>query len=292
MPPIAERVRTLAATSSVARVSLDGVPCPATGGVDERGRPVLLVRPGEPLHGLREDAVVAVNLTATRRLGAAEHPRGLLEVQGWAMAVPAEEARAAAVAVAARSADEALFTALERFGEPSAPRLLRLDVAQVVYLTGHESGVLDAGEYLDAVADPLTETAERVLAHVNEAHRAQLANGVAALLGEPALAGEGLLAEEGRLADQSWIAGEGPRGGTGHAGALHDDRVGSGAGAGGCGSPGAPGGSRCGEVWLWELDRYGATVRVEESLVRFPWPATVATGHDLEAALRGLMCTC
>ncbi|GAA2294471.1 hypothetical protein GCM10010149_48060 [Nonomuraea roseoviolacea subsp. roseoviolacea] len=283
MPPIAERVRTLAATSSVARVSVDGVPSPATGGVDERGRPVLLVRPGEPLHRLLDDAVVAVNLTATRRLGAAEHPRGLLEVQGWALAVPAEEARAAAVAVAARSADEALFTALERYGEPSAPRLLRLDVAQVVYLTGHESGVLDAGEYLDAVADPLAETAERVLAHVNEAHRAQLANGVAALLGEPALAGEG------------------PRGG-----ALHDDRPGGGGaggfdardpraggpGAGDCGGAGRSEGSWCGDVWLWELDRYGATVRVEESLVRFPWPETVATGQDLEAALRGLLCTC
>ncbi|MBN6055102.1 DUF2470 domain-containing protein [Nonomuraea sp. RK-328] len=259
MPPIAERVRTLAATSSVARVSVDGVPTPATGGVDGRGRPVLLVRPGEPLHGLRDDAVVAVNLTATRRLGESEHPRGLLEVQGWALAVPAEEARAAAVAVAARSADEALFTALERYGEPSAPRLLRLDVAQVVYLTGQDSGVLDADEYLDAVADPLAETAERVLAHVNEAHRAQLAGGVAALLGEPALAGEGL------------------RGETGHSAALR---------------PEASGSSWCREVWLWELDRYGATVRVEDSLVRFPWPETVRTGQDLEAALRGLMCTC
>ncbi|MEV0201694.1 DUF2470 domain-containing protein [Nonomuraea sp. NPDC050691] len=260
MPPIAERVRTLAATSTVARVSLDGVPSPATGGVDERGRPVLLVRAGEPLHRLRDDAVVAVNLTATRRLGEAEHPRGLLEVQGWALAVPAEEARAAAVAVAARSADEALFTALERYGEPSAPRLLRLDVAQVVYLTGQESGVLDADEYLDAAADPLAETAERVLAHVNEAHRAQLANGVATLLGEPALAG-----------------GPAQRG--------H--------GVTGCGAAaGAPAGAGCGEVWLWELDRYGATVRVEEALVRFPWSGTVRTGHDLELALRGLMCTC
>ncbi|NUW34145.1 DUF2470 domain-containing protein [Nonomuraea sp. SMC257] len=286
MPPIAERVRTLAATSSVARVSLDGVPSPATGGVDDRGRPVLLVRPGEPLHGLHDDAVVAVNLTATRRLGEAEHPRGLLEVQGWALAVPAEEARAAAVAVAARSADEALFTALERYGEPSAPRLLRLDVAQVVYLTGHESGVLDAGEYLDAVADPLAETAERVLAHVNEAHRAQLANGVAALLGEPALAGEGLRGDGGHAGD-TWHAGD-----TGQAGAFHDDGPVGTAGAGGCGGAGPSGGSWCGDVWLWELDRYGATVRVEESLVRFPWPATVATGQGLEAALRGLMCTC
>ncbi|MET7459519.1 DUF2470 domain-containing protein [Nonomuraea sp. NPDC005501] len=265
MPPIAERVRTLAATSAVVRVTVDGVPSPATGGVDERGRPVLLVRAGEPLHGLGDDAVVAVNLTATRRLGEAEHPRGLLEVQGWAQAVPVEDARAAAVAVAARSADEGLFAALERYGEPSAPRLLRLDVAQVVYLTGQESGVLDADEYLDAGPDPLTETAERVLAHVNEAHRAQLANGVAALLGEPALMGEG--------------RGHGGRPGcSGRSGAV------------GTGAPAA--GAGCGEVWLWELDSHGATVRVDDDLVRFPWPARVGTGQDLEAALRGLMCTC
>ncbi|MDR8411945.1 DUF2470 domain-containing protein [Nonomuraea sp. 3-1Str] len=270
MPPIAERVRTLAATSAVVRVTVDGVPSPATGGVDERGRPVLLVRTGEPLHGLRDDAVVAGSLTATRRLGEAEHPRGLLEVQGWAQAVPVEEARAAAVTVAARSADEGLFAALERYGEPSAPRLLRLDVAQVVYLTGQESGVLDADEYLDAGPDPLTETAERVLAHVNEAHRAQLADGVAALLGEPALMGEGR-------------GHDGRPGCSGRSGPV-------GTGAPGAGAPGA--GAGCGEVWLWELDSHGATVRVDDDLVRFPWPARVGTCQGLEAALRGLMCTC
>jgi hypothetical protein len=201
--------------------------------VDECGRPVLLVRAGEALHGLREDAVVTVNLTAMRQLGDLTHPRGLIEVQGWAEPVPEGEARAAAVAVAAHSADESLFEALERFGERDAPRLLRVDVAQVVYLTGQESGLLDADDYLGAAPDPLAETAERVLAHVNASHRSQLTAGVSRQLGEAA-----------------------------------------------------------GEVWLWELDRFGATVRADESLVRFPWPRPAHSGVCLETALRGLLCTC
>ncbi|MFC4120335.1 DUF2470 domain-containing protein [Nonomuraea zeae] len=233
MLPIPERVRTLAATASVAKLSVDGAPSPARGGVDERGRPVLLVLPGEPLHGLREDAVVAVNLTAMRQLGTVTHPRGLLEVQGWAEAVPELEARAAAVAVAAHSADESLFDALERFGQRDAPRLLRLDVGQVVYLTGQESGLLDADDYLNACPDPLGETAERVLAHVNASHRPQLTAGVSRQLGE-----------------------------------------------------------QVGEVWLWELDRFGATVRVDESLIRFPWPIPAHSDLCLETAMRGLLCAC
>lgn len=232
-PPLPERIRTLAATASAAQLSVDGMSTPARGGVDGRGRPVLLVRPGEPLHGLRADAVVSVNLTAMRELGALEHPRGLLEVQGWAQAVPADEARDAAVSVSARCADEGLFEALERYGAPDAPRLLRLDVGQVVYLTGQESGVLDADDYLEAEPDPLTETAERVLAHVNGTHRAQLAAGVARQLAMPV-----------------------------------------------------------DEVWLWELDRYGATVRVDDSLVRFPWPTRAENELCLETALRGLLCGC
>jgi len=233
MLTIPERIRTLAASASLARLSVDGTPAPARGGVDERGRPVLLVRPGEVLHGLRDDAVVAVNLTAVRVLGQVEHPRGLIEVQGWAQAVPESDARGAAVAVAAHTADEALFEALERYGRPDAPRLLRLDVGQVVYLTGRDSGVLDADDYLDAAPDPLAATAERVLAHVNESHRAQLAGGVSRHLGEDA-----------------------------------------------------------GDVWLWELDRYGATVRVDDQLVRFPWPTPAHTALCLESALRGLLCAC
>jgi hypothetical protein len=233
MLTIPERIRTLALSASVGRLSVDGAPSPARGGVDGRGRPVLLVKPGEALHGLREDAVVAVNLTSMRVLGEVEHPRGLIEVQGWAQAVPECDARDAAVAVAARTADEALFDALERYGEPDAPRLLRLDIGQVVYLTGHDSGVLDADDYLDAAPDPLAATAERVLAHINESHRAQLAGGVSKQLGEPSA-----------------------------------------------------------EVWLWELDRFGATVRVDDQLVRFAWPTPAHTALCLETALRGLLCAC
>ncbi|PZG13614.1 DUF2470 domain-containing protein [Nonomuraea aridisoli] len=233
MLPIPERVRTLAATAGVAKLTVDGAPSPVRGGVDQRGRPVLLVLPGEPLHRVRDDAVAAVNLTAMRRLGPATHPRGLVEVQGWAEAVPEEEARSAAVTVAAHCPDEGLFEALERYGRADAPRLLRMDVGQVVYLTGQESGMLDADEYLGAAPDPLTEVAERVLAHVNESHRVQLAAGVVRQLGEPA-----------------------------------------------------------GEVWLWELDRLGATVRVDESLVRFPWPSAARSALCLETSLRSLLCTC
>lgn len=233
MLPIPERVRTLAATANVAKLTVDGAPSPARGAVDERGRPVLLVLPGETLHRVATDAVVAVNLTSTRRLGTVTRPRGLIEVQGWAEPVPQEQARAAAVTVAERCPDENLFDALERFGAPDAPRLFRLDIGQVVYLTEQESGTLDADDYLKAAPDPLAGVAERVLAHVNAAHRAQLAAGVADRLGEPA-----------------------------------------------------------GEVWLWELDRYGATVRVDEALVRFPWPRPARSMMCLETALRGLLCAC
>ncbi|MEU8248373.1 hypothetical protein [Nonomuraea sp. NPDC048916] len=45
MLPIPERIRTLATTARVARLSVDGTPSPAQGGVDDLGRPVLLVRP-------------------------------------------------------------------------------------------------------------------------------------------------------------------------------------------------------------------------------------------------------
>ncbi|MFD1934455.1 DUF2470 domain-containing protein [Nonomuraea mangrovi] len=235
-PPLPERIRTLAATSRAAQLVVDGVRCPVSGAADSRGRPVLLVRPGEVLHGLRGDAVVSVSLAATRRLGEVEHPRGLIEVQGWAEAVPEDEAREAAVAISAHSADEGLFEALERYGSPEAPRLLRLDVGQVVYLTGEESGTLDADEYLDASPDPLAEVAEQVLAHVNGSHRPQLAAGVGRLLGLPAES-----------------------------------------------------------AWLWELDRYGATVRLgddDPALVRFPWPVPAGTGLCLETALRAILCTC
>ncbi|MFC7587061.1 hypothetical protein ACFQYP_27555 [Nonomuraea antimicrobica] len=51
-------------------------------------------------------------------------------------------------------------------------------------------------------------------------------------------------------------------------------------------------GERADEVWLWELDRFGATVRVDESLVRFPWPTPARSSLCLETALRGLLCAC
>jgi hypothetical protein len=238
-PPLAERIRTLAACSAVGHVSVAGTDGPAraaVGGVDAAGRPVLLVRPGDELYGLRGDAVVTVDLSAVRAIGGVEHPRALLKVQGWAEAVPASAAREAAVAIAAHSPDEGLFEALEQYGADSAPRLLRVDVGQVVYLTGQESGVLDAEDYLEAAPDPLAEVAEQVLAHVNGSHRTQLAGGVARLLGLPAE-----------------------------------------------------------DAWLWELDRFGATVRVgveDPALVRFPWPSPVGTGQSLEESLRSLLCIC
>ncbi|MEU6998248.1 DUF2470 domain-containing protein [Nonomuraea sp. NPDC046570] len=238
-PPLPERIRTLAGASAVTHACVAGSPMPARrahGGVDASGRPLLLVRPGEELYGLRGDAVVTVDLNAVRMIGAVEHPRSLLKVQGWAEAVPPETAREAAIAIAAHSPDDALFEALERYGEAGAPQLLRVDVGQVVYLTGQESGVLDAEEYLEAAPDPLAEVAERVLAHVNGAHRPQLGAGVSQLLDAPAE-----------------------------------------------------------DAWLWELDRFGATVRLgveDPSLARFPWPEPVESGVSLESSLRALLCAC
>ncbi|GAA3804465.1 hypothetical protein GCM10022226_25440 [Sphaerisporangium flaviroseum] len=234
VPPISERIRSLATACVPTHVSLDGSAHAARGAVDDSGRPLLLVKPGEPLHAVadRDDVVVTVDLAATRTLGGVEHPRGLLKVHGWAQAVPAGEARDAAVAVAGRLPDEALFAAVE--GDPAGPRLFRVDVGYVIYLTGQESGMLDAEEYLGAGPDPVLETAERILGHVNLAHRDQLSKVVQTLLGEP--------------------------------------------------TP---------DVWLWELDRYGVTMRsgIEDpTLIRMPWPSPVDGPQALEQALSCLLC--
>ncbi|GAA1517614.1 hypothetical protein GCM10009677_58650 [Sphaerisporangium rubeum] len=232
VPPISERVRGLALTAAPTHVSLDGTAHTARGAVDEAGRPLLLVRPGEPLHTLRDEAVVTVDLTATRALAGIDHPRGLLKIQGWAEAVPEAGLRAAAVAVAARCPDESLFAAVEN--DPAGPRLFQVDVAQVIYLTGQESGMLDAEDYFGTGPDPLLEAAERMLAHVNGSHREQLHGALAVLLGHPVR-----------------------------------------------------------DAWLWELDRYGVTVRsgVEDpTLIRLPWPSPVTTPHALERALAAMLC--
>ncbi|GHH69693.1 hypothetical protein GCM10017673_20540 [Streptosporangium violaceochromogenes] len=233
-PPTPERIRTLAATAAPVHVSLagDGPPAaPARGGVDGAGRPVLLVLPGDPLHGASGEPVVSVELTANRSLGGAEISRGLLKVEGWAQAVPAAEARKTAVAIAERCPDEALFDTLE--GD-DGPRLLRVDVGRVIYLIGGESGILDAEEYLGAAPDPLLDDAERILRHVNDTHRAELEAALRFL-------------------------------------------------------PAAP----VRDVWLWELDRFGATVRYgtdRHTLIRLPWPAPVTGAEALERALRCLLC--
>ncbi|WP_214409087.1 DUF2470 domain-containing protein [Sphaerisporangium fuscum] len=234
VPPISERIRSLAAACEPTHVSLDGSAHAARGAVDGDGRPILLVKPGDPLHGLPAgtDAVVTVDLAAGRMLGGVEHPRGLLKVHGWAQAVPPEQAREAAVAVAGRRADEALFAAVE--GTPGGPRLFRVDVGYVIYLTGQESGMLDAEDYLGADPGPFPEAAERMLDHVNAAHRDGLRRAVESLTGGP-----------------------------------------------------AP------EVWLWELDRYGATVRsgiADPVLLRIPWPSPAGDLEALERALSCLMC--
>jgi hypothetical protein len=234
VPPISERVRGLAVTASPTHVSLDGTAHPARGGVDGAGRPLLLVKPGEPLHRLpaSEDAVVTVDLAAARTLGGVDHPRGLLKVHGWAQPVPTGELREVAVTVAGRCPDEALFAAVE--ATPSGPRLFRVDVGYVIYLTGQESGMLDAEDYLGTGPDPLFEAAESMLRHVNEAHRDALRRAVQALTGEP-----------------------------------------------------VP------DAWLWELDRYGATVRsgiADPTLIRIPWPEPAGDPKTLQRALHGLMC--
>ncbi|MDP9862327.1 MULTISPECIES: DUF2470 domain-containing protein [Streptosporangium] len=233
-PPIPERVRTLAAAAVPTHVSLAGTDrpaMPARGGVDGAGRPVLLVLPGDPLYDLRDEPVVTVDLTAGRSLGGREVSRGLLKVQGWTQAVPASEAWQSAAAIAESCPDEALFEALER---SDGPRLLRVDVGQVIYLAAPESGVLDGEEYLGAAPDPLMDGAERMLRHVNVTHRRQLETALRTLLDSPVS-----------------------------------------------------------EVWLWELDRFGATVRSgidSPTLVRLPWPTPATDVDSLEQALRCLLC--
>ncbi|PZG41826.1 DUF2470 domain-containing protein [Spongiactinospora gelatinilytica] len=233
--PISERVRTLAVGAAPTHVSVASSPrpaVPARGGVDPEGRPVLLVTPGHPLAGLPEQTVVTVDLIACRDLGGRRRTRGMLKVRGWLEPVPAHEARRSAVAVAEHCPDELLFQAVEEPGE--AARLLRVDVGQVIYLAGMESGVLEAEDYLSAAPDPCHESAERMIKHVNACHREQLTLAVRHL-----------------------------------AGALS-----------------AP------DVWLWELDRYGITVRAgldDPELLRLPWSRPATNARELEQALHCLI---
>ncbi|GAA5069652.1 hypothetical protein HNP84_001779 [Thermocatellispora tengchongensis] len=243
-PPIPERVRTLAATAVPTHVSLAGSPrpaVPARGGVDRAGRPVLLLPEEHPLYAVEPQTVATVDLIATRELAGAARPRGMLKAQGWLEPVPAADVRRSAVAIAETCPDEGLFAAVEAAAAeldgdspaPGTPRLLRMDIGQVIYLVGQESGVLDAEEYLGAAPDPLMAAAEAMIRHVNGCHREQLAHAVAHL-----------------------------------AGPLD------------------------GEVWIWELDRYGVTVRVglaDPTLIRLPWSRPVATQRGLESALHGLI---
>ncbi|MEU8274265.1 DUF2470 domain-containing protein [Microbispora bryophytorum] len=229
--PTPERVRTLAALAAPTHVSVarSSVPTAAArGGVDGRGRPVLLVKPGETLHGAPAETLVTVDLTASREVGGVERPRALLKVRGWTQPVPAAETRAAAVAIAEACPDEDLLAAVEGGG----PALLRVDLCHVIYMTGQESGVLGAESYLASAPDPLLPLAERMVRHVNETHSRQLREAAERLTGEPA--------QE--------------------------------------------------EVWLWELDRYGATLRPGPGhLVRVPWPTPVVTPAALEHAVACLM---
>jgi hypothetical protein len=237
-PSVAERVRTLAAVAVPTHVSVAGTGIPASvvrGGVDPQGRPVFLVKPSEVLYGTAEDSPVTVDLVATRGLGGVEHPRGLLKVHGWAQAVPVQDVRETAVSIAEECPDEDLFAVLEGGG----PKLLRVEVMRVVYLTCVESGVLDAADYLGSEPDPLLESAERAVRHINEHHRDQLARSVESI-----------------------------------------DSI-----------TGAPVPGSYSDVWLWELDRYGATVRVgPDRLVRLPWGETMPTAQDLQCALNHLLC--
>lgn len=233
-PPVPERVRTLAALAAPTHVSVAGSDVPAgvaRGGVDGRGRPVLLVKHGEVLHGAPAETLVTVDLAVGREVGGVERPRALLKVRGWTQPVPEAEARNAAVAIAERCPDEDLFTAVEGASAGGPARLLRVDVCHVVYLTGQESGVLDADAYLASAPDPLLPLAERMLRHVNESHSGQVRDAVERLTGEP-----------------------------------------------------AP------EAWLWELDRYGATLRPGPGhLVRVPWQAPATTAEALERAVACLI---
>ncbi|GAA0991912.1 hypothetical protein GCM10009555_080080 [Acrocarpospora macrocephala] len=230
-PPIPERVRTLAAGAAPTHVSVAGSVLPAAavrGGVDAEGRPVLLVKPAELLYDLTDEIVVTVDLVATRAIDGVDRARGMLKVRGWAQPVPPERIRDTAIAISERCPDEDLFAAIESRG----PRLLRVDAAQVVYLTGQESGVLDAEDYFTAAPDPLLDAAERILHHVNSSHRPQLVHAMTALLGTPV--------------------------------------------------PNA---------WIWELDRYGTTIRTApDHLLRLPWPTPATSPDELEHALASLMC--
>ncbi|GAB3892085.1 hypothetical protein [Microbispora bryophytorum] len=78
--------------------------------------------------------------------------------------------------------DEDLFAAVEGGG----PALLRVDVCHVIYLTGQESGLLDAESYLASAPDPLLPLAECIVRRVNESHSRQLREAAERLTGEPA----------------------------------------------------------------------------------------------------------
>ncbi|GLU46098.1 DUF2470 domain-containing protein [Nocardiopsis ansamitocini] len=183
-PSAIERVRSLAATATPTTAALaddPGTRFSVRGAVDHAGRAVLLIDEGHPLHEvLREtrhgcaDLAISVDLSALRHVGQTPTVRARLWCEGWVSVVPAGERREAALAIWEQVPDDELLAAVDHDPTPRTPLLARVEPAMVIYDTYDDSGVIDGGAYLEAAADPLVETAESLIGHVNDCHRDEL----------------------------------------------------------------------------------------------------------------------
>ncbi|GAA3734571.1 hypothetical protein HDA32_003871 [Spinactinospora alkalitolerans] len=183
-PSAIERVRSLAATATPTTAALADDPSArfsVRGAVDHAGRAVLLLDADHPLHEAlratrygRADLAVGVDLSALRHVGQTPTVRARLWCEGWVSAVPADERREAALAVWEGTPDEGLLAAVDNDPTPDAPLLARVEPAMVIYDTYDDAGIIDGDAFLAAPPDPLTRTAERIIAHVNDCHRDEL----------------------------------------------------------------------------------------------------------------------
>ncbi|HEV2638893.1 MAG TPA: hypothetical protein VGX23_27355 [Actinocrinis sp.] len=191
---MATRVRTLAATARAITVQTlhDGRTHPARGAVADDGRPILLLEPGTALHAALRAAAAdgparaaaRVTLQTPRELAGHNLVRANLGVCGWLTAVPEPQLRAAAVSIAEMCPDEALFSVLERFGDPDAPLLAELEVVSIDCDTMTTHTTLPARDYLAAETDPLAGAAENIIEHINAGHPYLIAPCLTTMLGE------------------------------------------------------------------------------------------------------------
>jgi hypothetical protein len=172
VPPPAERARTLTARGGTAAVLAAGAPDrtePALHHVYQDGSTVLLLPENHPLLAMLEltprgEVSAMIELTDTAPVALRRPVRGLLWITGWLHALDLQQARRAAVEVAAHRCDERLLD----LGYGS--RLLCLYPVFAVLSDAEGTAWLTPGDLDAAEPDPLRHLEPDWLRHLDQAH--------------------------------------------------------------------------------------------------------------------------